>query len=60
MLFRAWFELTVDEQKAVLLVVALVVLGLSVRAWRQHRAQLELPTADVRLWDSGAQPTRPR
>jgi hypothetical protein len=35
-LLRSWFHLTPDEQKAVLLLVGLALLGLAVRAW--HRA----------------------
>ena len=32
-IFRAWFELTHDEQKALLLILALFLLGLTVRFW---------------------------
>ncbi len=30
---RSWFRLTRDEQKALMLVFALFLLGLAVRAW---------------------------
>ena len=30
---RSWFELTADEQKALLLVLILFLLGLTVRFW---------------------------
>jgi hypothetical protein len=33
-LMRSWFELTVSEQKVVLLVLFLFLLGLAVRTWR--------------------------
>jgi len=32
-IFRSWFELTHDEQKVLLLVLALFLLGLAVRFW---------------------------
>lgn len=32
-LARSWFRLTTDEQKAALLVAALFLLGIGVRAW---------------------------
>jgi hypothetical protein len=32
--YRAWIELTGQEQQAVLLVLALFLLGLTVRCWR--------------------------
>ena len=32
-LFRSWFELTRDEQKALILILALFLLGLAVRFW---------------------------
>lgn len=32
-IFRSWFELTADEQKALLLVLVLFLLGLAVRFW---------------------------
>ena len=30
---RAWFNLTVDEQRAVVIVLGLFLLGVAVRAW---------------------------
>jgi len=32
-IFRSWFELTHDEQKVLLLILALFLLGLAVRFW---------------------------
>ena len=32
--FRTWFELTHDEQKALVLILVLFLLGLTVRFWR--------------------------
>lgn len=32
-LLRSWFELTADEQKAVITVLAIFLLGLAVRTW---------------------------
>ena len=40
---RSWFGLTADEQKAVLLVLGLFLLGLAARAWHVERTALEQP-----------------
>jgi hypothetical protein len=37
-IFRSWFELTQDEQKVLLLILALFLLGLFVR-WRHLRTE---------------------
>ena len=39
-IFRSWFELTRDEQKVLLLILALFLMGLAVRAW--HLKNLEV------------------
>ena len=36
-IFRSWFELTRDEQKVLLLILALFLLGLSVRFWHLNK-----------------------
>jgi type II secretory pathway component PulM len=37
-LLRSWFGLTPDEQKAILLLLGLFLLGLTVRWWHLHAA----------------------
>jgi len=37
-LFRSWFELTAGEQKAVLLVLGIFLLGLAARTWQAQRS----------------------
>jgi hypothetical protein len=36
-LVRSWFELTRDEQRAILVILGLVLLGLAVRIWHQRQ-----------------------
>lgn len=38
-LTRSWFALTRDEQNAMMLVLALVLMGVAVRAWHMRRAE---------------------
>jgi hypothetical protein len=35
-LVRSWFELTADEQTAVLTIVCILLLGLTVKLWHAH------------------------
>ena len=44
-LVRSWFALTRDEQNALLLVLALILLGIAVRAWHLHRTAPPAPQA---------------
>jgi hypothetical protein len=37
-LVRSWFELTREEQRALVLVLALFLLGIAVRIWRLRAA----------------------
>lgn len=41
-IFRSWFELTADEQKALLLVLILFLLGLTVRFWHLKTEKPEI------------------
>jgi len=36
-LLKAWCELTVDEQKAVITILALFILGLAIRTWHVQK-----------------------
>jgi len=36
-LVRSWFELTADEQKAAMIILAVFLLGLGVRCWHVHK-----------------------
>lgn len=43
---RSWVELTAEEQRALLLVLGLFLLGLAVRSWHVHlRPALQRPAA---------------
>jgi hypothetical protein len=38
-LLRSWSELTIDEQKAVITVLAIFILGLAVRTWHVQKEE---------------------
>lgn len=42
-IFRSWFDLTANEQKAIMLVLGIFLLGLAARTW-QIRQNTAAPT----------------
>ena len=46
--FRSWFALTVQEQKAVVLIVLLFLLGLAVKIWHETASAGRAPPAPQR------------
>jgi len=57
-LLRAWFELTVPEQRVIIAVLALMVLGLAVRHWRPRpEREARPPAIPVRAEAAEGRPT---
>ena len=42
-LFRSWFELNWDEQRILVIILALFLTGLIVRLWHEHRSPAPPP-----------------
>ena len=42
----SWFALTLDERKAIAVILALAVLGLAAKAWHRHHIASAPPVAE--------------